>query len=108
MNCGAWVALVVWAAAPNAPGADDAFDREILEALRARDPEAVPIFEAANKARLQERVEEASAAYAEVERRVPGYFHATRRRCVVEDLLGHRVEAIALCRRALQSGRSPE
>jgi len=108
MIFGAWVALVVWAAAPNAQAADDAFDREILEALRARDPEAVPIFEAANKARLQERFEEASAAYAEVERRVPGYFHATRRRCVVEDLLGHRADAIALCRKALESERSPE
>src|SRR5260370_31000588 len=106
MIFGAGVALAVWAAAPNAQAADDAFDREILEALRARDPGAVPIFEAANKARLQERFEEASAAYAEVERRGPGDFHATRRRCLVEDPLGRPADAIALCPKPLDSERS--
>src|SRR5713226_6013134 len=75
MIFGAWVALVVWAAAPNGQGVDDAFEREILEALRARDPGAVPIFKAANEARSRGRLEEASAAYAEVEQRVPEYFH---------------------------------
>jgi Zn-dependent protease with chaperone function len=108
MIIAAWIALVACGASPSARAAEEAFDREILEILRARDPGAVPAFEVANAANHQGKYEEANAAYLEVERRAPWYFHATRRRCAVQAELGHWADALALCRKALESERSPE
>lgn len=82
---------------------DDAFESSILGKLKSRNPEAAAIFRQANEAREREDFEEASRLYARTAELEPSFYHANRRRCLVETDLGHREAALDLCQRALDA-----
>ena len=102
---GLWVALACEAAlSPRAATADDDFEARINAELLSQSSEASALFKRANEARERRDLTTARDLYAEVRRIRPAFFHATRRQCGVERWLGHRTEAIALCREALEVG----
>jgi len=102
-------------AAPAAPArgtkkaeTPEEFDARIVSELRAADPGAVPLFEEANAARKAGDHAKAAERYARVYGLVPSFVHALRRQCWEESALGHREEAIAHCRAAVEQDASAE
>ena len=84
-----WVGLLVAVAVAFSAGRASAaprgdFEQKIYDELADIDPDAVPIMQAADKARDAEKTDEAAKGYEEVLRRAPTYFHAKRRLCGVE------------------------
>lgn len=97
------------AAGAQTPAArNEAFDRRLVDELRARDPAAAERFVAANAAAARRDWDAAVAGYREVEERVPDFDHAVRRECVVLSRQGSHDRAIETCRRALSLGDSGE
>ena len=86
----------------------DAFDARIAAELEAEDHEAATLFAAANQARDRKDYAAASDLYERVRLRVPSFYHATRRRCGVELLAGHRDQGLALCREAVLAKETAE
>ena len=82
---------------------DDAFEASILEELKSRNPGAAALFIQANEARKREDLEGASRLYARTAELEPSFYHANRRRCLVETRLGHRETALGLCQKALDA-----
>lgn len=91
-----------------AGGVSDEFDRKILADLEAQSPQAVPLWNQANQARAAGDYAKASQLYARVRELAPGFVHATRRQCSAEQMLGHREQALALCKQALVAEESAE
>ena len=87
------------AAAP--PKRDPAFEQKLDEQLRAKDPDAVPIFRQATNAANVEKLDEAATGFEAVLERVPTFSPAARRLCYTELGRNHRERAISLCRDAV-------
>jgi Zn-dependent protease with chaperone function len=83
----------------------DALDDEILREARVRGVEA----EMRAGMAAADRADYAAAAsrYGQAASKAPGFGHALRRQCSVEDVLGHGERAEALCRQAVQADPSP-
>jgi len=102
------IGVLVWgisvgAAAADAPATtQEAYDRKYTEELRELDSSAVPLFEQANRARTANDHATAERLFAEVFQRAPSFYHAERRRCHELGQLNRRVEALALCRDAVE------
>jgi Zn-dependent protease with chaperone function len=92
-------------AAPQRPR-DVAFEAKVLEELRARAPDAVPLFEQANAAKDARDLPKATELYEAVLQRAPGFTHAQRRECMVLSDRGSRGTALPLCRAALAADPS--
>src|SRR5262245_14366253 len=95
---GLLLAAVTLATGVAAAGEPDAYELKLLDELGAKNARAAESFRKANEARDNEQLELASGYYAEVQKLVPEFVPATRRRCGVERQLGHRDVAISLCR----------
>lgn len=91
-------------------GPDDrgAYEKRLIDELQATSAEAAIAFKQANEARDRNDLAAARDYYAEVHRMAPDFVPAIRRQCNVELSLGHRPEAIALCRQAVKSQESAE
>ena len=108
-----WVGLLVAVAVAFSAGRASAaprgdFEQKIYDELADIDPDAVPIMQAADKARDAEKTDEAAKGYEEVLRRAPTYFHAKRRLCGVEVMRDRREQALPICREALRMKDTPE
>jgi len=86
----------------------DEFDRRVLAELEAIQPEAVPVFVAANEARERDDHWTAASLYLQVRRMAPGFPHALRRQAGAELALGDRQKALALGREAVAAAATPE
>ncbi|WP_136927641.1 M48 family metallopeptidase [Polyangium fumosum] len=102
---GAWlVALAGLLTSGEGKAADEAaFERELAAQIQKLDPEAATLFAEANAARERSDLASAAGLYEQVRARVPKFSAATRRLCTVKLHQGARNEAIALCRKALET-----
>ncbi|MDI1432608.1 M48 family metalloprotease [Polyangium sorediatum] len=102
---GAWlVALAGLLTSGEGKAADEAaFERELAAQIQKLDPEAATLFAEANAARERNDLAGAAGLYEQVRARVPKFSAATRRLCTVKLHQGARNEAIALCRKALET-----
>jgi tetratricopeptide (TPR) repeat protein len=91
-----------------APEDRGAFEKRLLDELKAVSEGAAVAFQQANEARDRNDLAAARDYYAEVHRMAPDFVPATRRQCSVELSLGHRAEAVALCKQAVKSQESAE
>ncbi|MFO0755401.1 MAG: hypothetical protein U0359_02855 [Byssovorax sp.] len=93
-----------------ATGPDDraSFEKRLLDELRAVSADAAVAFQQANEARDRNDLATARDYYAEVHRMAPDFVPAIRRQCSVENALGHRPEALVLCREAVKVKEQPE
>jgi tetratricopeptide (TPR) repeat protein len=82
-------------------------DARLEHDLGAISAEAVQSFHDANKARLVGDHDKARALLGEVLKLAPDFAPAMRRACQADFELGHRAEAIALCRGAVARERAP-
>lgn len=87
---------------------DEAYEAALIQQLQKLDPDQVDRFRQANQAREAKDLQRASSLYDQVRARVPAFSAATRRMCGVESELGHRDDAIKLCREALRREDLPE
>jgi Zn-dependent protease with chaperone function len=99
--------LFLLAAAPGRADAPDAFERKIIDDLRARDSGAADLFAQANEARERDHAA-AARLYGEVFARAPWFTHAERRQCIELLAVGQYGEGLALCRAAVQADPSPQ
>ena len=95
----AWLLLSTSASAAP-PKRDPAYEQRLDAELRAKDPDAVPIFRQATDAANAGRLDEAAAGFEAVRMRVPTFSPAARRLCYTELERDHRDRAISLCREA--------
>jgi Zn-dependent protease with chaperone function len=80
------------------------FDARYTRDLRALAPDAVPLFERANRARDAEDHAGAARLYAEVLDKAPAFAHARRRLCVELIETGKVDEGLGHCRKAAEDG----
>jgi Zn-dependent protease with chaperone function len=103
----AFAAATLWAAAASpSPIRDEAFERQIVGELRARDPTTADVFVDATAESDRGNLDRATELFEEVRRAAPWFVHATRRLCGLEARRGHRDRAIALCREAVAADDS--
>lgn len=86
----------------------EAFEDQVVAELAAIAPDAVPILERAEEARLAGDDANARERYVQVLEAAPGFVHAQRRLCGIEAALGNRSRALELCEAALSQAETPE
>jgi Zn-dependent protease with chaperone function len=96
------------AQAPARSARSEAFNRRIVDELRARDPAAADRFVAANAALDRHDLAAAVEGYRDVQARAPDFDHAVRRECNALSEQGSHDRAIETCRRALALSNSGE
>jgi Zn-dependent protease with chaperone function len=83
-------------------------EAKIVDALQARNPEAVVVFLRANKASDDNDLQTAVDEYGRVLSLAPGFTPAMRRRAIAMERLGQRKEALDLARKALKAEDSSD
>ena len=84
------------------PKRDPVYEAKLDAELRAKDPDAVPLFRKATEASDQGKLDEAATGFEAVRKLVPTFSPAARRLCYVEIARENRDRAISLCREALE------
>jgi Zn-dependent protease with chaperone function len=85
-----------------------ALDASLAADLAARGPEAVSLFKQAVAADGRKDHQQARDLYVRLAELVPGFTPALRRQAGSESLLGHRAQAVALARRAVEREASAD
>ena len=111
---GTWVLILVGlmvmpfgaAARPSDAQMRNKNDADLEARLRELAPDAVPQLTAATAALRAEQWQQAADGYRRLAEQVPAFTPALRRACAAELRLGHRDEALRLCRKAATDGAS--